>query len=110
MLEQLTSMARILSRHEIALPERAQGAERDVLQVANGCGNQVKGSGLKRWRLIFHWREWRALVLPRDSALAGTNEFYEMLNFRETGNLFLDLCQRIWNGKALTEQNAVRLF
>ena len=52
MLQQLSGVPRVLGRHHVALLERAQRAQRDVLQVADRRGDQVKRAGRQRWR--FH--------------------------------------------------------
>ena len=41
-VQQLARMARILTGDQIGFAQRAHSPVRDVLQVANGCGNQVQ--------------------------------------------------------------------
>ena len=54
MFQQLPRAARVLRRHHVALPQHAQGAQRDVLQVADGRGNQIERAGNQRRRRLVH--------------------------------------------------------
>ena len=53
MLEQLPGAARVLGGDHVALAQDAQRAERDVLQVANRRGDEVKRAGSERRKRIF---------------------------------------------------------
>ena len=48
MLQQLPGAPRVLRRHHVALLERAQRAQRDVLQVADRRGDQVERARRQR--------------------------------------------------------------
>ena len=54
MLEQLSGAARVLGGNHIALAQDAERAERDVLQVANRRGNEVKRAGSERRQCGVH--------------------------------------------------------
>ncbi len=48
MFEQLPGMPRVLGGDHVALAQDAQRAQRDVLQVANRRGDEVKRAGGER--------------------------------------------------------------
>ncbi len=48
-------MAGIFSGDNIAFLEDAQRPQRDVLQVANGSGDQVESPGREWWKALFHF-------------------------------------------------------
>ena len=54
MPEQLPGAARVLGGHHVALAQHAQRAQRDVLQVANRRGHEVKRAGGKRRQCGIH--------------------------------------------------------
>ena len=49
MFQQLPGVARILGGDDVALAQHTQRAQRDVLEVANGRGNQIQGARCQ-WR------------------------------------------------------------
>ena len=54
MFQQLPGSPRVLRRDHVAVFEGPQSAQRDVLQIADRRGDQVKGAGLERWQGRFH--------------------------------------------------------
>ena len=48
MLQQLAGVARVLGGDDVALAQHAQRAQRDVLKIADGRGNEVKRARSQR--------------------------------------------------------------
>ena len=54
MFQQLPGMPRILGGDHVALAQDAERAERDVLEVANRRGHEVKRAGGEWWQSGVH--------------------------------------------------------
>jgi len=54
MLQQLPGVARVLGGDDVALAQHAQSAQRDVLKVANGRGDEIKRSRSQWWQYGVH--------------------------------------------------------
>ena len=54
MLQQSPGVARVLGGGDVALAQHAQRAQRDVLEVANGRGDEVKRPGYERRQCSVH--------------------------------------------------------
>ena len=51
MFQQLSRVARVLGGDHVAFLQDAQCAQGDVLEVADGRGDQIKRARHERWRL-----------------------------------------------------------
>jgi hypothetical protein len=60
MLEQLPRPARIFSRDHVAFAQHPQRAQRDILEVANGRGDEIKSARRERWMLFAHFVQYTA--------------------------------------------------
>ena len=54
MLQQSPGVARVLGSDDVALAQHAQRAQRDVFEVANGRGDEIKRPGCERRQCGIH--------------------------------------------------------